>query len=157
MVVTWALSNVYAQRFDADGMLLGDEMIISGYGPGGITLSPRYGSTAVDMLDDGTFAIAWKEGQSLAYFQQFGADGLPLHEMKLLPDATAGDFDFVQTLGIAYDQSGNLQVMANGDWFIVQSYGANGMPVAEATAGDPMSTRALRFAPSPLGGFTVVY
>jgi hypothetical protein len=156
MVLTWAFGSVHAQRFDADGALVGDEIQVAMFGPDGVHFVPRDGSTAVDLRNDGQFAVAWKEGQSLAYFQQFDPDGIPLHEAKLLPDVSQGDFDFVATLAVSYDTAGNLQVMDDADWFVVQAYDRNGLPTGEQTVSGP-SGEVVRFAPSPLGGFTVVY
>ena len=97
-VVVWeSFGEVLARRFDADGIPLGPEALVSG----STHAAP---SPHVAMDSDGGFVVTWQsvgEGNAI-HARAFGADGLP-HSDPVRIDATAGANRFAPRVGTDAD------------------------------------------------------
>lgn len=98
---TGSQGDVLAQRFDADGQPVGDNVQISA-GEGEIQGRPE-----VAMLDDGRFTVTWTDSSAVGFrarARRFAADGEPLEAPFELQDATDIDtgLPHVASTGSAY-------------------------------------------------------
>lgn len=149
-VVAWAgrgagdLDGVFFQRFDANGVRLGNETLVNS------TVAGFQGDPSIAMNDDGTFAIGWS-GQSAAdptgvYMQRFMADGTHDGDQVLINTTT----DNHQTgLAMVFDSTGNLVTawsslaQDTSDWGVFgQRFDASGNRLGDEFAWNSTTTES---------------
>lgn len=155
-VLAWAFGSAHAQIFDPNGAPVGNEINVSNYGPGALVLVPRSGSISVAIQPDGDFGIAWREGQSLAYFQQFDSVGIPLHPMQLLP-SVSDNSSYVDSVAVTYNAAGNAWVVADADWYHAQQYDATGQPIGDPIVSGVHHWKTLKAIANLSGGLNLAF
>jgi len=164
-----SLSDIYAQRFAADGSPLGSEFRVN------TRIVGRQTNAAVAMNASGEFVVAWNSATHLAagngvFAQRFAADGSPLgSEFRV----NNGERDIYALVGVAINASGavvivwperskSLPVATNMviGLIVAQRYDAAGAPLGDAITVQSAPLNGLRVPGVGIddsGGFVVAW
>ncbi|WP_348681074.1 beta strand repeat-containing protein [Alteromonas mediterranea] len=165
-VVTWVSSTqddsswgVYAQRFDANGLAVGNEFLVN------TTTASTQSDPAVTVLSDNSFVITW-EGNGISdgngvFAQRYASDGAPVGSEFLLRDGSDNTETLVDVVALSDGKFATTWTDGGADasgWGIsVRIFNADGTPAgASFTANTTTSSTQYNSSISSFsGGFVV--